>query len=60
MRRSASIVIGNPLPKIARYSEVPHFRMIYASKNIDVLHVSCSAKFRKGCSAEEKLKVSLS
>lgn len=57
MRCSASIVIGKPLPKIARYAEIPLVRMIYASKNINIFHAFYSAIFSTSCVACGKVRV---
>jgi hypothetical protein len=60
VRAYAIIVVGQSLPKIAGYSEIPLVRMIEASKNVDILHVYCSGLFSTCCAASVKSRVSLS
>lgn len=53
-------MVRQPLPKIARDSEIPLEGMIYASENIDIFHALYSVAFGKSFLAFGNLRVSWS
>lgn len=49
MLKLSTIVVRQPSPKIARYSDIPLVTMIFTSKNIDIFHAFYSAFISKSC-----------